>query len=248
MKVNNIKGVIIMKNNAKYILISCAMEREAQEIICKLNNVKEKNVYGFKFYFGSISNKEIIVGISGIGLISTSSMISIAIINYDISMIINYGLAGGYGKNIHKNDIVIGEECININSYITGKLKSGIDINLYNFITFIDNGEDKLIIHKASKEMLDIARHIKVSTIFGRIGSGDVWNREQEKIKLLQDKYKVICEEMESIAVYEIAEKYNIPHISIKGISNNEILEESYDDTVLKDLVEYVILFIEEIK
>ena len=37
---------------------------------------------------------------------------------------------------------------------------------------------------------------------------------------------------MEAIAIYTVANQYKIPAISIKGISNNEILEEPYDKTI----------------
>lgn len=45
----------------------------------------------------------------------------------------------------------------------------------------------------------------------------------------LNKKYRIICEDMESISIYKIANMYNIPVISVKIISNNEILNEKYD-------------------
>ncbi len=180
-----------------------------------------------------------------------SSMISIAIVNYDISTIINYGMVGAYENNIHKKDLIIGSECININSYITANLTTGIDINLWNLVTFTDGGKDELIIYNANSMLLDTIKKVKYedsNVILGRIGSGDVWDKEHEKIRLLRDKYKVCCEDMESVAIYQLATKYNIPCISIKGVSNNEILNENYDDSVLNNLVNYVILFIKQLK
>ena len=48
---------------------------------------------------------------------------------------------------------------------------------------------------------------------------------------------------MESISIYTASNLYNIPAISIKGISNNEILGEKYDYTVSKK----VQIFVEEL-
>lgn len=39
---------------------------------------------------------------------------------------------------------------------------------------------------------------------------------------------------MEAVSIYTVANKYKIPAISIKGISNNELLEEKYDYSVSK--------------
>ena len=35
--------------------------------------------------------------------------------------VINYGIAGGHSRDIHVGDLVIGSECVNINSYVTSK-------------------------------------------------------------------------------------------------------------------------------
>lgn len=39
---------------------------------------------------------------------------------------------------------------------------------------------------------------------------------------------------MECVSIYTVATLYGVPAISIKGISNNEVLDESYDDGVRK--------------
>lgn len=58
--------------------------------------------------------------------------------------------------------------------------------------------------------------------------AGDVWNKEADRIFYLNQRYGILCEDMESISVYTIANLYNIPVIGIKVISNNEILKEEY--------------------
>ena len=56
-----------------------------------------------------------------------------------------------------------------------------------------------------------------------------MWNNEADRIMHLNKKYNTLCEEMEGIAIYQIANQYNIPVIGIRVISNNEVLEEKYD-------------------
>lgn len=238
-------------NNNEYIFVACAMKREANLIINKLDNYNTIKENGFEFFFGTIYNKKIIVGISEPGIINMSSMISIALIKYNICVIINYGMVGGYGTNIHKNDIIIGKECMNINSYITGKLEKGIDINLWEFVTFKDGEKDELTIYNANNTLLNNCKginHNKSNIIIGRIGSGDIWDREFDKINLLHSKYKICCEDMESVAIYQLSNRFNIPCISIKGVSNNEILKECYDDSVLKNLLDYILEYIKIIE
>ena len=240
-------------NNFKkdFILIACAMQREAQLLIDKLDQPKKILEKGFIFFEGKLYTKNVIIGISGPGLINMSALISISNLKWNIYAIINYGMVGAYGNNIHKKDIVIGKECMNINSYITGKIEKGIDINSWEFVTFSDGKEDKLIIYDADKKLLDNCKKIKYTNydvIFGRIGSGDIWDREFEKIILLKDKYEISCEDMESVAIYQLSNRFNIPCISIKGVSNNEILNESYDDSVFINLLDYVTTYIKELE
>ena len=78
----------------------------------------------------------------------------------------------------------------------------------------------------------------KENFIFGRIASGDIWNKNKYRIKYINQKYGAICEDMECVAIYTVANIYKIPVISIKAISNNEILDEKYDMHVGKKIQE----------
>ena len=48
----------------------------------------------------------------------------------------------------------------------------------------------------------------------------------------MNEKYGILCEEMEGIAIYTVANQYGIPVIDIRVISDNEILKEEYDRKV----------------
>lgn len=75
--------------------------------------------------------------------------------------------------------------------------------------------------------------------IFGTIASGDIWNKNIERIRFLNANYGALCEDMEAVSVYTVASLYDIPVVAIKGISNNEILQEKYDCTVGKKVQEF---------
>lgn len=232
------------------IFVPCAMRREADIILKRLENVSEDEIYGFKFYFGYLNGKQICIGISSPGLINMTAMMMVAVMRFEIENIVNFGMVGGYGINIHKNDIIIGTDCMNTNSYITENKAMGIDINKWNYVTFTDGGKDEFKTYFANEGLLQVCRELdynRSNVFFGRIGSGDMWNREHEKMRFLMEKYQVLCEEMESAAIYQIANKYNISCISIKGVSDNEMLGESYDDSVLGKLEQYVMMFLDRI-
>ncbi len=219
------------------ILIIAAMEDTELNILKKINKIENKiQMETCTFYETSINNYPVVLCSSNIGCIQASNAITIAILKYNPIAIINEGLAGAHGKDIHKGDIVVGTEIININSIKTPKLKEGEGIDIFNWelVTFIKGQDDELKVEKADKLLTQCVKDIekeytKGKVIYGRIGSGDVWNNEADRIMYLNQKYNTLCEEMEGIAIYQIANQYNIPVIGIRVISNNEVLNEEYD-------------------
>lgn len=65
----------------------------------------------------------------------------------------------------------------------------------------------------------------------GILGSGDVFNREIDRIFWINNIFETCSEDMESIGTYSVCNKFNIPCVGIRIISNNEILLEKLDET-----------------
>ena len=57
----------------------------------------------------------------------------------------------------------------------------------------------------------------------GRLGSGDVYSKEVDRIDLLHSQLGELCEDMESVAVYKCCQTLEIPFVGIRVISNNEL-------------------------
>lgn len=111
----------------------------------------------------------------------------------------------------------------------------------YEITTFLHSEENRLIRQKADTNIIElIKRKLETEKIhFGTIASGDIWNKNKKRITYLNQKYGALCEDMESVSVYTVANRYDIPVIAIKGISNNEILDEKYHYSVSKDMQEF---------
>ena len=230
----------------KSILIQAAMEIEIEKIIKELKNKKEIIIQGYKYYEGTIQESKIIISISKVGLIHTSSSLTLAIEKFHPNIIINIGIAGATSQSLHTEDIIIGESIININSYKTPykKEKEGSSPTEWELLTFLSGEEDRLIEQNADKKILNITKEIlknqKIHT--GKIGSGDVWNQEVDRIIYLNKKYHILCEDMESIATYTIANQNKIPVISLKMISDNILTGEEYKrevGNILQDIILY---------
>ena len=239
--------------NKKPILIQTAMEIECQEILKKIDDLKEKEIQGYQFYEGVIEEYPVVVSLSKVGIIHTSASLSLAIMKYQPKAIINLGIAGATSQKIHKKDIVIGESCININSYRTANLKEGEGSNpeKWELLTFLSGEEDHLTIEVADERLMSLVKEVpnyeQGRIYYGRIGSGDVWNQEIDRLLSLNKKYDILCEDMEAIATYTIANRLNIPVLSLKIISDNSLIGEDYSREVGKDLQEYAFIYLKEL-
>ena len=221
----------------KKILVVVAMEVEAKVLLEKLDNYVMREKLGFTFYEGKIDGVEIIVLLSGVGIINASSGMMVAMMEYKPDIVINYGIAGAMSKDIHTRDVVIGTCVSNINSYRTDELKEGEGSipNTWELMTFLSGEKDRYIEYESSNYLLNFVKDINYfngNVIYGKIGSGDCWNREVDRILYLNKKYDILVEDMESIAVYTVCSKYKIPVISIKIISDNSLIGELYDREV----------------
>lgn len=241
-----------MINLPKYrpILLQAAMEVECQELLKNISSIKEKEIQGYHFYEGKIKDYPIVISLSKVGLINTSSSLTIAMMEYNPIAIINIGITGATTKELHVGDIVVGESCININSYRTPikKEQEGTNPNTWELLTFLSGEPDRFIEYKSSKELIELTKKIisleKEKIYYGRIGSGDCWNREIDRILFLNQEYQILCEDMESIATYTIANQLNIPVIALKIISDNSLIGEEYNREIGINIQKYALKYL----
>lgn len=226
---------------------------ELNYLIEKLEEKKTEKTNICTFYIGKLFQNDIILCDAKVGLINTAAATTLAIEKYHPDFIINQGCSGALDKNVHQSDIVIGTECINITSIITKPKAEGEGYSLedWELINYIAGEKDRLIPQKASEKLIEKVKKIE-STYqdgkihYGIIGSGDIWNKECDWMLHLNEKYHILCEDMEGIAVYTIANQYHIPAIDIRVISDNELLKEEYDRNISLKAQKFMINLLKE--
>lgn len=236
------------------IVLIGALNSEIKYLVEMLEtcDIETKSIY--KFYKGYIKDYPVVIAKSEVGLVNASACLTLAIENYNPICIVNAGTAGGIIENRHKKDIIIAEECFNIISSKTPYKELGEGSNScdWDLMTFTDGGDDEKRIYKSNEILKNIAlsqkdkyEHGNVYT--GVVGSADIWNREKDKLKFLAEKHNVSCEDMELVAIYTIAQNYNIPAIGIKIMSDNELLGEEYEPAVGQCCQEYTYEVLKEL-
>ena len=237
----------------KPILIQGAIDIELDYLINVIQNKEEIEIGTYKYYKGLIDGYPVVVSKTKIGQTNAGASTSIAILKYLPILIINQGTAGGHGRKIHKGDIVVGKDYINLTAFRINRREegSGSDLSGWKMRAFYTDKQHH-IYNVADERLLEITRELKdeynTGKIYeGRIASGEIWNRESDRIMYIYNTYKTLCEEMETGAVYTIAKNFNIPVIGIRVITNNEVLKEIYDNEYAKILATNCQIFVEKV-
>lgn len=237
----------------KTIGVITAIREEAKYFYAK-HSFEKKVLFSRDFYVSAGNNAKIILVHSHPGPINSSAATESLIINFLPDYIINTGSAGSHDAEIHPGDVVIGDRYTvnyNIEEVERGKIKE----KKGSLIRFIKNGKmrsfdfllpDKYLLRLAqelsSKVNLEriplhdyfnshnVPRDPRILT--AGIGSEEHWTIDVELIEKKKTFFGHKIEDKESAYVAQISHFHNVPFISIRGISDNELVKTTvgYED------------------
>lgn len=214
----------------KVILIQGAMDIEINYFLSKMKNKEEEIIAGYEFYKGFINDVKVIISKTLIGVMNSSMATTIGIIKFRPDIIINQGIAGAYRENLHIGDIIIGEKCRNINAYNMPFKAKGEGVNPFEWELNARAKEIKFADSKLVNVLEKLLKNINENKVCkGILGSGDVFNREYDRISWIKNNFNNDCEDMESMSCYSVCEQFKIPCVGVRIISNNELLQEDLD-------------------
>lgn len=238
------------------VLIQGAMTSETDVLINSLEDKKEEKFGSYLFYTGKIKGVDVVVSKTLIGITNAASSTTIGILKYNPTLIINQGTAGGHNLDLNVGDIVLGEKIYNSGAYYTEYSDDKIDPYakkpMQAPLTLLDkdNNDAKSKYFTSSKDMLDKAykffKSSNTKAIKGTIVTADAYNKETKMIELLRKTYNSDAEEMESVAVAQVAKAFDVPFLSIRIISNIEPKKLSFDEKTAIKCQELVIEFLEK--
>lgn len=192
------------------ILIVGAMDSEIEYLKSILQNIKEEEQCNFKFYLGSIADKEIILVKSGIGRVMAGLLIGIAYNNYQFDCIINIGVAGGV-KGTNLGDIIVGE------NYVYG------DVDLRSGGFGYDFGQ-MAGCPRVYKTNVNLSKLTGDDFIYGDMCTCDSFTTSEPFVNELNNNYfndlNIKCFDMESTAFAQACNFYKVPFLAIRSISD----------------------------
>lgn len=226
------------------ILIQGAMDVETQWLSAQMEGCTEHVLGGFRFWRGRCRKLELVVSQTEIGTIHAACATALGIQTFTPCVVINQGVAGAHREDLHVGDIVVGESCIHIHDLITPARGRGEGCDPFAWACH-DHSEGAAPVYYPSapqwRDLFARAPYGGGQRLVGVLGSGDVFNREHDRILWLREWAGELCEDMESIAVYQVCHRFQVPCVGVRIISNNELTGETYQRQMGERLQEFIL-------
>ena len=192
-----------------------ARDEEVAKIKERLENVEVQTFGGMDFYKGNFEGKSVVVVRSGIGKVNAAVCAQILADRYQVSGIVNTGIAGSLMAKIDIGDIVLSTDALQHDMDATNFGYPAGQIPRMDVLSF-----------PADPKMLALAKECcgrvnpEIHTYEGRVVSGDQFISDQKKKDWLIETFHGYCTEMEGAAIAQAAYLNGIPFLIIRAISD----------------------------
>ena len=192
-----------------------AMDEEVAKIKERLENVEVQTFGGMDFYKGNFEGKSVVVVRSGIGKVNAAVCAQILADRYQVSGIVNTGIAGSLMAKIDLGDIVLSTDALQHDMDATNFGYPAGQIPRMDVLSF-----------PADPKLLALAKECcgrvnpEIHTYEGRVVSGDQFISDQKKKDWLIETFHGYCTEMEGAAIAQAAYLNGIPFLIIRAISD----------------------------
>lgn len=192
-----------------------AMDEEVNELKKLLTGETVITKAGMSFHKGILYNKDVVIVRSGIGKVNAGICAQILVDLFDVSAIINTGIAGSLNADIDICDIVLSSDALQHDmDAVAFGYKPGV---IPRMDTSVFKGDERLI-SLAGQSIHNINPDLNVFE--GRVVTGDQFISSHEKKQWLVQMFNGDCTEMEGAAIAQAAHLNNVPFIIIRAISD----------------------------
>ena len=200
-----------------------AMDKEVEGLKAVMTDMALENIAGIDFTKGKINGTECVVARCNPGKVNAAACAQIMIMKYEPKMLVNTGVAGGIGKNVHIGDVVIGTSCVQ-HDVDTSPL--GDPVALIPGINIINVPCDEVISELIKEEAKKVYEGQVMS---GVIATGDQFIADGKKCLELNASFEAMACEMESGSIAHVCYINKVPCAIIRSISDNANDEGSVD-------------------
>ena len=192
-----------------------AMQVEVETLLGEMTNQRTTRKAGSDFYEGTLEGLPVVVVQCGVGKVNAALCVQILCDCFQVTHIVNTGVAGSLCNDINIGDIVIS----------TNALQHDVDATGFGYERGVIPQMDKSCF-EADKELIEVAKNAcekvnpDIQVFTGRIVSGDQFISKDEVKQDLVDTFQGLCTEMEGGAMAQVAWLNQVPFVVIRAISD----------------------------
>ena len=199
----------------KRIGIIGAMDLEVEHLKGEIQISRIVDKAGMEFYTGTLKGVDVVIVRSGIGKVNAGLCAQILADVFQVTHIINTGVAGSLNAKLDIGDILISRDA----------LYHDVDVRIFGYqlgevpqMGCREFKADKAMIEAAVSSCKEVNPDIHVEV--GRILSGDQFISDKAKKETLLADFQGDCTEMEGAAIAHSAYLNKIPFVIIRAISD----------------------------
>lgn len=193
-----------------------AMETEVSSLCQKLESKKVEEFSGLSFYSGKLGNTDVVVVKSGVGKVNAALCAQLLAVKFNVSKVINTGIAGATGKGLGVFDFVVSTKAV----------YHDFDVRIFGYKRGQVPGMEMYF--EADKELSEKAVKVFNSTEFskehkivkGCIASGDQFIADKTVKDDIVKTFDPMCVEMEGAAIAHACTLNKIPFVIIRCLSD----------------------------
>lgn len=192
-----------------------AMELEVDTLKTRMTVASRTTKAGMEFFEGTLGQTQVVVVRCGIGKVNAAMCVQILVDLFQVTHVINTGVAGSLNAVLDIGDIVISRDVIHHDMDVCALGYALGQVPQLDTLAF--PGDENLIrLALSSCEEANPGLH----TAVGRIVSGDQFISGKEIKNKLITEFHADCTEMEGAAIAHAAYLNGVPFVVIRAISD----------------------------
>ncbi len=199
---------------AKYGIIG-AMEVEVSELLAAMKETRVLDRASMQFHEGKIGRADIVVVRSGVAKVNAGICVQILADEFQVTHIINTGVAGSLDAEINIGDIVLS----------TDACYHDVDATIFGYqpgevpqLGRLEFPADEALRGALKQAIEESVTDIRVFE--GRVVSGDQFIADGDSKKTIRETWNGLCCEMEGAAIAQAAYLNGIPFCIVRAISD----------------------------
>ena len=227
------------------IAVICALEAELGHLRDALPPGREEWRGNRRVWHTELDGQTIVLALCGLGMVSAAAVTESVIGQYQPSAVLNFGCTGAHRADLLPGDMVIGARVVAYDSASHDPDGAETFLGMRYFRRGV---QEKALYLPADPDLLERAMRVAAALegqhepwpveiewpesvphrspllVVGTVASADRWNRMSARIEALARLHDSHCEDMEAAAIAMVCASHDVPFLTVKDISNNELL------------------------